>query len=68
MPVPSTAHQIFMGILWTGLAALIALAAVAIGILINRMRNKKMTEYSEAQRDCQQNVSDIQTRKRYVGV
>ena len=41
MPVPSTAHQIFMGILWTGLAATIALAAVAIGVLTNRMRNKK---------------------------
>jgi heme/copper-type cytochrome/quinol oxidase subunit 4 len=41
MPVPSVLNQIFVAILWIGLAALIAITTVAVVLLINRRITKK---------------------------
>lgn len=41
MPVPSILNQIFVAILWIGVAALIAITTVAVVLLINRRITKK---------------------------
>lgn len=41
VPVPSTSRQVFTGLLWVGAAAFIAFVIVAVGIVINRKRQKK---------------------------
>ncbi len=49
IPEPSTSYQIFMGFIWIGLAALIAFSIVGLGVVINRIRQKKTPEDFEAQ-------------------
>lgn len=44
IPVPSTTNQIFNGFLWVGLAAFIAFSIIALGVIINRIRQKKVQE------------------------
>jgi ABC-type sugar transport system permease subunit len=41
MPVPSILNQIFVAILWIGLAAALAIIIVATVFLINRIKSKK---------------------------
>jgi len=44
MPVPSIVNQIFVAILWIGLAAALAIIIVATVFLINRIKNKNFTQ------------------------
>jgi hypothetical protein len=49
LPVPSTTYQIFIAFLWLGLAALIAVSIVGLGIVISRMKQKRTPGDYEAQ-------------------
>lgn len=44
MPVPSIVNQVFIAILWIGLAAALAIIIVASVFLINRAKSKKSDE------------------------
>jgi hypothetical protein len=49
LPVPSTAYQIFTAFLWIGVAAVIAVSIVGLGIVINRIKQKRTPRDYEAQ-------------------
>jgi len=47
IPAPSTLLQIFTALIWVGAAALVAFCIVALGVIINRQRQKKTLEIPE---------------------
>lgn len=49
LPVPSTTYQIFIAFLWLGVAALIAVSIVGLGIVINRIKQKRTPKDYETQ-------------------